>query len=132
MTASFDKNPIRPEQLIHKGVSGNFLRSKSEAIIDMFLYYNQLPYRYEAALTLDKSTIYPDFTIRHPKTGAIIYWEHFGLMDDPSYCRKALSKLSLYTSHGIIPSINLITTYETKSNPLSSDMIEKIVKHYFL
>ena len=77
-------------------------------------------------------TFYPDFTIRHPKTGEIIYWEHFGLMDDPSYYQKTFSKLQLYASYGIIPSINLITTYETQEHPLSADIVEKIVKHYFL
>lgn len=132
MSTSYEQNPAFPEQLIHKGVSGNLLRSKSETIIDMFLYYNHLPYRYEAELVLGHVTFYPDFTIRHPKTGEIFYWEHFGLMDDPSYYQKAFSKLQLYASHGIIPSINLITTYETQTNPLSADMVEKIVKHYFL
>ena len=132
MSAPYEQNPAFPEQLIHKGVSGNLLRSKSETIIDMFLYYNQIPYRYEAELILGHVSFHPDFTIRHPKTGEIFYWEHFGLMDDPSYYQKTFSKLQLYAYHGIIPSINLITTYETQTNTLSADMVEKIVKQYFL
>ena len=101
-------------------------------MIDMFLYTSQIPFRYECALHLEDTTVFPDFTIRHPKTGALFYWEHFGRMDDPSYYKDVFSKLQLYTSHGIIPSINLITTYETKENPLSSEVIEKIIEHYFL
>ena len=76
-----------------------------------------IPYRYECALELDEFITYPDFTIMHPITVKLFYWEHFGLMDDPHYCQKHFLKLQNYISHGIIPSINLITTYETKSPP---------------
>lgn len=131
MTSSYEHNTKYPEQLIHKTASGNFVRSKSEAMIDMFLYTNQIPFRYECALQLDDTTIYPDFTIRHPESGELYYWEHFGRMDDPLYSKNVFPKLQLYTSHGIIPSIHLITTYETKENPLSSEVIEKIIEHYF-
>ena len=50
----------------------------------------------------------------------------------PSYVQKACSKIQLYASNGIIPSVQLITTYEAKANPLSSQMDEKIVEYYFL
>ena len=74
----------------------------------------------------------PDFTIRHPKTGEFYYWEHFGLMDDPAYSKNAYSKLQFYASCNIIPSIQLITTFETKDIPLSSEMIESLIEYYFL
>lgn len=132
MNSHFEKNPLYPELLIHKTVSGNLVRSKSEAIIDMSLYMHKIPFRYECALSLGEITLYPDFTLRHPHTGEYFYWEHFGLMDDDSYSKNACSKLQLYASHGIIPSIQLITTYETKEHPLTSDTIEKIIEQYFL
>jgi len=96
------------------------------------LYTNHIPFRYECPLILGDTTLYPDFTIRHPKTGNTYYWEHFGLMDNPTYSQNAYSKLQLYSTHGIIPSINLITTYETKNAPLGTDIVEKIIKHYFM
>lgn len=92
----------------------------------------QIPFRYECILKLGGNTVFPDFTIRHPINGNTLYWEHFGLMDDFEYSKKAYSKLQLYNSFGIIPSIHLITTYETKDNPLSMEVIENIVKHYFV
>ena len=101
-------------------------------MIDTLLYLNKIPFRYECALHLGNTTIYPDFTILHPHTGKIYYWEHFGMMDDANYAKNTCFKLQTYTTHGIIPSINLITTYETKEHPLSSDFIEKIIQHYFL
>lgn len=130
--APYEKNSSYPEQLIHKTASGNIVRSKSEAIIDLFLYTNKIPFRYECPLQLGQTTIHPEFTIRHPKTGEIFYWEHFGMMDDPLYCKKFYYRIKLYISHGIFPSIKLITTFETKNNPLTTEMVERIIEQYFL
>lgn len=99
---------------------------------NMFLYTHQIPFRYECALYLGESVIFPDFTIRHPHTGETYYWEHFGLADDPRYCKSVCTKLQLYMSNGIIPSIHLITTYETKEHPLSSETVNKMIQDYFL
>jgi len=131
MNAPYEHNTSHPEQLVHKSSSGRLVRSKSEAMIDMLLYINQIPFRYECSIELGQVTIFPDFTIRHPQTKEIYYWEHFGLMDDPSYSKNAYSKLQLYTSAGIIPGINLITTFETKNHPLSFDTIKKTIELYF-
>lgn len=67
------------------------------------LLTNKIPFRYECELQLEETTLYPDFTLRHPLTGQVFYWEHFGMMDNPNYCRNATTKLQLYFSHGIIP-----------------------------
>ncbi len=132
LNAPFEQNHKYPEQLIHKTASGKLVRSKSEAMIDLYLYMQHIPFRYECALQLGETTIFPDFTIMHPFTGKLYYWEHFGMMDEPYYYQKTFLKLQLYASYGIVPSINLITTYETRSNPLSSEMIEKIIEYYFI
>lgn len=132
MTEKYERNPLHPEQCIHKTSAGILVRSKSEALIATLLFTNKIPFRYECALTLGHTVIYPDFTIRHPKTGDLYYYEHFGMMDNPEYAKKSLQKTHLYVSHGIIPSIHLITSYETKENPLDSDLVETLLKHYFL
>ena len=132
MSAPYERNQQFPEQLIHKASSGIMVRSKSETIIDMLLHINKIPFRYECELQLGETTLYPDFTLRHPTTGQLYYWEHFGMMDNPNYCRNASSKLQLYFSHGIIPTINLIATYETKDNPLDIEIVEDIIRHHFL
>lgn len=128
----YEKNNKFPESLKHKAISGNIVRSKSEEMIDMVLFKNKIPFRYECALELGDVLLYPDFTIRHPKTGETFYWEHFGLMDDGNYSKNAFSKLQLYTSYGIVPTIQLITTYETKEHPLNIENVEEIVERYFL
>ncbi len=132
MNASYEQNPLHPEHCIHQSISGNLLRSKSEAMIDTLLHLNQIPFRYECALHLGETTLFPDFTICHPRTHKLYYWEHFGLMDSSAYAQNAYSKLQLYTTHNIILSIQLITTYETKEHPLPSKTVENMISQYFL
>lgn len=131
MNAEYEKNPSHPENLIHTGYSGTPVRSKAESMIDNWLCQYHIPFRYECKLDLGEIVYYPDFTIRHPKTGEIYYWEHFGKMNDPRYCNTVSSKLNTYIQYGIIPSINLITTYETPSRPLTNDFIKSTIKLFF-
>lgn len=130
MNSPFEHNEKYPEQLIHRTISGHYVRSKSELLIDMSLHIHKIPFRYECALPLGDATVYPDFTILHPENNQIYYWEHFGKMDDPVYCRSACSKLNLYAAGGILPGINLIATYETKEHPLGTETIEMMIQLY--
>lgn len=132
MNSPYVKSEKYPENLKVKTISGNYVRSKSEMLIDTILQKYQIPYRYECQLKLGDVILYPDYTIMHPKTGKLFFWEHFGMMDDPKYGKSATEKLSLFISNGIYPTIQLITTYETQDHPLSIDTVEKIVEEYFL
>lgn len=132
MTQPYQQNPAYPEHLIHKTSAGFYVRSKSEALIAMLLHTNRIPFRYECALSLGETTLYPDFTIRHPETGEFFYWEHFGMMDQPAYAKHAFAKLELFTSNGILPSVHLLTTFETMEQPLDLQVAEGLIKMYFL
>ena len=46
----FTQSKEYPEQLKIEACSGNLVRSKSEALIDMFLFKNKIPFRYECEL----------------------------------------------------------------------------------
>ena len=89
MHSDYEKNPNHIENLIHIGSNGNYVRSKSESIIDLILSSHK-------------------------------------------YVNTVISKLHTYINHGIIPSINLITTYETKNLPLKRPYVEELIKYYFL
>ena len=107
------------------------VRSKSEVMIDSVLVKNKIPFRYEAPLLVGTKEYFPDYTIRHPRTGKFYYWEHNGKMDDLEYVMKATTKIQNYAMNGFVPSVNLILTYETLKEPLSLEMIEKTVEYYF-
>lgn len=132
MYSSYKRNPNYPEHLIHNTVLNFPVRSKSESMITMVLHTYNIPFRYECKFVLGSQIVYPDFTIRHPQTGEWYYWEHLGKMDDPGYYKNKFRLLEKYTVHGIIPSINLILTFETKEHPLTINVIQKIIEHYFL
>lgn len=129
---SYETNHSHSEHLIHTTLAGHKVRSKSEVIIANLLYTNNIPYRYEAALSLKEFTAYPDFTLLHPVANKLFYWEHFGMMDNASYCDSACNKLKTYCYNGIFPSMQLITTYETSKCPISTDQVQQIITQYFL
>ena len=132
MEAPYEKNSKHPENLKHISLFGHKVRSKSESLIDLCLQNYNIPFRYECALHLDEYTFYPDFMIWSPRDNCIIYWEHFGMMDDAKYANHVFNKLQIFSQYGYIPTINLITTFETKENPLTYDMVENVIKMYLL
>ena len=131
MNAPYEKNPYRPQDLIVKTPSGEYVCSKSEAFIYACLMKYHIPFRYECKLIAGNKVMYPDFTIRHPKTGQYFYFEHCGLMDKAQYAYDSFDRLGTYYKIGVIPGINLILTYENEENPLSMELVEKIIQYYF-
>lgn len=115
--------PFQEERVIQV-TSDLYVRSKSEALIASALYKLSIPFRYEEPLAIGNKMYYPDFTIRDPESGATFIYEHFGMMDEPEYAERALSKLLVYTRNGWIPSLNMIVTFETKDHPLDILAIE--------
>ena len=46
------------------------------------------------------------------------------MMDNPEYASPACRKIKTYCDNGIIPSINLIMTYETSACPIGNDTFD--------
>ncbi len=112
---------------------GERVRSKSEVIIADLLNKEGIPYRYECPLKIaGRGMFYPDFTVLNVKRRKEIYWEHLGLMDEPSYVEKALHKISIFEENGIMPKDNLILTFETKNIPLNRKVIKGMIDKYIL
>lgn len=131
MNASYIKNPFFKENLIHDTAGGEKMRSKSEQMIEAALRQYNLPYRYEEELALGDAVYYPDYKIIHPRTGKIVIWENIGMSDSPDYMFRLINKLQHYFQYGYYPTINLILTFDTKENPLTTDRIERIIEMYF-
>ncbi len=127
----YETNPFHPEYKTVKAINGLMVRSKSEAFIVLLLVTHHIPFRYECLLELDGKKLYPDFTIRHPVTGEIIYWEHCGMLDNPDYISQFINKMRHYLYNGIIPDHNLILTFESSTSKFDITIAEDKIKEFF-
>ena len=116
---------------------GEFVRSKSEVIIANSLKSKNVPYRYEYTLVIEREEDIEDFCEFHPdfyclnvRTRKEYAWEHLGMMDDADYAARAVEKLALYSANGYFPGKNLIITMESKSSPISSQEIRRVINEY--
>ena len=90
---------------------GERVRSKSEKILADKLYMLGIPYVYECPLyIMGYGYIYPDFMLLNCNKRKEYVYEHFGMMDHPEYCRKAIKKIESYQKNGIYPGKKLIIT----------------------
>ena len=113
--------------------NGERVRSKSEKMIADKLKQFNIPYRYEAPLRLERSTvIHPDFTVLNVRTRKEYYYEHFGMMDNIGYMDSALKRIKLYEENGIFPGDRLLFSWETMSAPLNMKMVEAKIKKFLL
>ncbi len=129
---AFLSNPAYPDQKIYKTAGGVMVRSKSEWMISSIYERYKIPYRYECALEVGGHTYYPDFTVRHPKTGEIYIHEHFGLMDDEHYQSDAFEKLRMYAHNGWLPMNHLLITSESLSQPFDIRLAERMIYGVFV
>lgn len=128
-----DSRDFYPEQLKHPtGKGDERVRSKSEVLIARALQAHGIQYHYEQVVQVGYKTYRPDFIIRHPKTGVLIIWEHFGMMDDRSYAHNAAEKIRNYMVNGYSQTKNLITTFEDRDHPLDISTIETIINRLLL
>ncbi len=136
---SWAGGPFSPDTPLLLTARGERVRSKSEVIIADTLFRHKIPYRYEYPLQVhrtsgsgDTLTLHPDFLCLNTRTRTELYWEHFGLMDDPDYSANAAGKLRLYTENGILSGRDLIITMETQREPLSTRSIEKLIEGFLI
>ena len=110
---------------------------KSEVIIANILYHNSenILYKYERPLELKingkEKIFYPDFTIINKHTGKITYWEHAGRMDDPYYAGDFVRKMNVYVENDLLPGRDIFLTFETLSNQLDINVVNKLIKSLF-
>lgn len=107
-------------------------RSLSESVIDILLDLYHIPHKYEPAFKAGPITYYPDFAILSPRTGEIVYWEHFGKMSDEEYARGTVRKLADYAHHGLCLGINLIASFSSNEKRINRAGLEAMVKAYLL
>lgn len=53
------------------------------------------------------------------------------MMDDEDYVAKASKKITQYAMQGIVPSVQLLMTFETKDEPLRLEYVRNMIEFYF-
>lgn len=127
------------QNLIHRTLRGEMVRSKSELIIADRLHAHGIEYVYEQPLALGGQTRFPDFTIDDAESGVTYYWEHCGLLGDPEYRARWERKRVWYRENGVLPieagdgkNGVLIVTRDGENGGISSQEIEDLITRIFL
>lgn len=122
----YEKSTDHPEQLVFPVKLGFNVRSKSEVLIADRLYEEGILLHYEEKLFLSDHSCRPDFNL--PITLYEKYkWEHFGAMDKSFYFNITRGKILAYLDNQMFPGINMLTTYETKQNPLTEEHVDYVI-----
>lgn len=116
----------------HTSAKGVPMLSKNEIYIASRLDHHNIPYRYEDSVPHPDVFRIPDFTIRRPRDGKIIYWEHLGLTSDGGYMRGNELKFVEYENAGIVPWDNLIVTYDAADGGIDAKIIEGMIYGWLL
>lgn len=120
---------------IHRTERGDLVMSKSELVIADKLHARGIDYAYERPLVLAEGRVrYPDFTIADAARGITIYWEHLGMLGDPTYRARWERKLSEYRQAGVLPWEDgggpngaLIQTHDDAAGGLDAGRIAELV-----
>ena len=119
----FKQNKEHPEGLQFPVKLGYKVRSKSEVLIADRLYEEGILFHYEELRPEFGDNVSPDCYIPIMPSERYV-WEHFGAMDKENYFNRNRGKILDYLDHRWLPGINMITTYETKKQPLSEEMVD--------
>lgn len=128
----YERKPFEPGTAEIYSARGERVRSKSEKIIADQLGSYGIPYKYECPLILDNKLIHPDFTVLNVRLRKQIYLEHCGMMDEKEYSQNAVKRIEMYEKNGIMPGIGIVFTFETRTVPLNTRVLDRIIHEYFL
>lgn len=109
------------EGLIYKCEDGHKVRSKSEMLIDNWLYTHGIAHAYEKALPIDanpENDLHPDFYLSKED----IYIEHWGYENAKDYKKKKEYKINIYNHLAK----TVITTTETDLSDINSTLERKL------
>lgn len=119
-----------PEHLRHRTLRGEYVRSKSEALLANILFFHNISYEYEKPLHLSGHLLYPDFTISLPD-GSVLYWEHLGMLNDAEYSRSWAKKNNVYMKNGLSEGNGLIITRD-RNGVFDAEDVQRKIQDYHL
>jgi hypothetical protein len=118
-----------PEKLIHRTLTGEMVRSKSEVVVANVLTKLGIDYKYEESLEVAPHDFrLPDFTISYK--GKTWYWEHLGMLNLDYYRKEWEQKKAWYEKHKLIDRV--LTSQDGPDGSIDSQSIEKTAKEKIL
>jgi hypothetical protein len=142
----------------YKTIRGDYVGSKSEALIADRLYANGIPYHYEVAFIPEaepdytmpvydmygrivgydapaydpfaRDTLHPDFYVLNKRTRKAYYWEHLGRLDDSRYCTDNLNRFVRVLDAGYTIGEEILVTHEDRQNPLRLERVDGIIEKF--
>lgn len=120
------------ENLKSVSAQGERMRSGGEMYIASRLDHFGIPYRYEDNTGIPDLSYAPDFKILRPRDRKIIYWEHFGKVNDYGYVLDNIEKVKTYISYGIKPWDNLIMTFNNEKGGYDGKLIDSLIECWLL
>ena len=123
----YEKSTFNPEGRKYPTSAGFKVRSKSEQhIVEQLVNYG-VPFRYEQVIRVYNKEFAPDLTFR-ARDLSLFYWEHAGMMRDPTYHARHKRKMEIMERGGIVPWENLIVTYDV-DDYINIPMIKSIIEN---
>lgn len=126
-----DENHFKQEYKRHY-YRGIYYRSKSEMAIAMVLTSYSIEFKYESTITLGGRRSHPDFSIRRPNDGQLIFWEHFGRTDDDKYRERMYERIELYRNAGLNIWDRVIMSFDAEDGSINGSTIDRLIKVFLL
>ena len=118
-----------PEKLIHRTITGELVRSKSEVVVANILTKLGITYYYEKPIEYAPNDFrLPDFTATYK--GQTVYWEHLGMLNLPYYKRDWERRRKWYERHDLIDKV--ITSQDGPDGSIDSQEIERLARERIL
>lgn len=130
--ADYSQPEFHAESFKSVSAQGENMRSGGEMYIASRLDHYGIPYRYEDETGIPDLSYAPDFKILRPRDRKIIYWEHFGKVNDYKYVRDNIEKVRDYIDYGIKPWDNFIMTFNNEKGGYDGKLIDAMIECWLL
>ena len=129
---SYQGLSFSPDDPVILSENGERVRSKSEKLLADKLRLLDVPYLYERPILLPGiGRVYVDFTLLDLQERTEVYYEHFGMMERPDYCRRAMSKIERFGRAGLLLGDRFLCTFESEGHMLDLQHFEKLIRARF-
>lgn len=129
-SSKYERSQKYSEHLVHQTLKGDFVRSKSEAIISNIFFTKKIEYRYEEVIKINGKIIVPDFRILVKSENRIKILEHFGMIGNAEYMEDVMWKVKFYLENGFKPWEDIIFTFEDIYGNINTQLIDKIIEEF--